>query len=100
MTDFLVCFIRGEERRNRVWKTLHTGGNGARPGAAAADFVVFPPRINATTGTFRPPYYHRNCQTEFMVRQWFRVLPAAGLYRAITQSASRRSRVFFCSFFF
>ena len=45
--------------------SVHSGG-GPRPGAAVADFVVFPPRFNATSNTFRPPYYHRNCQTEFM----------------------------------
>ena len=30
------------------------------------DFVVFPPRWNATENTFRPPYYHKNCMSEFM----------------------------------
>ncbi|KAG1652959.1 hypothetical protein FOA52_008495 [Chlamydomonas sp. UWO 241] len=36
------------------------------PGCAVADFVIFPPRVNATKNTFRPPYYHRNIQNEFM----------------------------------
>ncbi len=37
-----------------------------RPGVAVADFVVFPPRWSVSEGTFRPPYYHRNCMSEFM----------------------------------
>jgi homogentisate 1,2-dioxygenase len=36
------------------------------PGVAACDFVVFPPRFAVQDNTFRPPYYHRNCMTEFM----------------------------------
>jgi len=36
-------------------------------GTALADFVIFPPRIMATdNGTFRPPWFHRNCMSEFM----------------------------------
>lgn len=49
-----------------IFTVLTCPGTGSRAGAAVADFVVFPPRINATTNTFRPPYYHRNSQTEFM----------------------------------
>ncbi|XP_046463936.1 homogentisate 1,2-dioxygenase-like [Daphnia pulex] len=37
-----------------------------RPGVAIADFVIFPPRWAVTERTFRPPYYHRNCMSEFM----------------------------------
>uniref|UniRef100_A0A8D0HEV9 Homogentisate 1,2-dioxygenase n=2 Tax=Sphenodon punctatus TaxID=8508 RepID=A0A8D0HEV9_SPHPU len=37
-----------------------------RPGVAVADFVIFPPRWGVADGTFRPPYYHRNCMSEFM----------------------------------
>ncbi|GBN20458.1 Homogentisate 1,2-dioxygenase [Araneus ventricosus] len=37
-----------------------------RPGIAIADFVIFPPRWGVAEGTFRPPYYHRNCMSEFM----------------------------------
>jgi len=37
-----------------------------RPGVAIADFVIFPPRWATTEKTFRPPYYHRNCMSEFM----------------------------------
>lgn len=36
------------------------------PGVAAADFVVFPPRYACAEHTFRPPYFHRNCMSEFM----------------------------------
>lgn len=37
-----------------------------KPGTALADFVIFPPRWECANDTFRPPYYHRNCMTEFM----------------------------------
>jgi len=36
------------------------------PGVAALDFVIFPPRWAVGEHTFRPPYFHRNCMTEFM----------------------------------
>ncbi|CAB1349936.1 unnamed protein product [Coregonus sp. 'balchen'] len=35
-------------------------------GVAMADFVIFPPRWGVADHTFRPPYYHRNCMSEFM----------------------------------
>lgn len=38
----------------------------ATPGTAIADFVIFPPRWSVAENTFRPPYYHRNCMSEFM----------------------------------
>ncbi|KPJ15622.1 Homogentisate 1,2-dioxygenase [Papilio machaon] len=37
-----------------------------KPGVAIADFVIFPPRWSVQENTFRPPYYHRNCMSEFM----------------------------------
>ncbi|GAB1606984.1 homogentisate 1,2-dioxygenase-like [Argonauta hians] len=37
-----------------------------KPGTATADFVIFPPRWSVQEHTFRPPYYHRNCMSEFM----------------------------------
>ncbi len=37
-----------------------------KPGTAVADFVIFPPRWSVSENTFRPPYYHRNCMSEFM----------------------------------
>jgi len=36
------------------------------PGVAALDFAIFPPRWCVQEKTFRPPYYHRNCMSEFM----------------------------------
>ena len=40
---------------------------GCEPGTALADFVVFPPRVMATdSNTLRPPWFHRNCMSEFM----------------------------------
>lgn len=37
-----------------------------KPGVAVADFVIFPPRWAVAENTFRPPYFHRNCMSEFM----------------------------------
>lgn len=37
-----------------------------KPGVAVVDFVIFPPRWLVAEHTFRPPYYHRNCMSEFM----------------------------------
>ncbi|GJY63978.1 homogentisate 1,2-dioxygenase [Tanacetum coccineum] len=37
-----------------------------KPGVALLDFVIFPPRWFVAEHTFRPPYYHRNCMSEFM----------------------------------
>ncbi|KAJ8911656.1 hypothetical protein NQ315_006002 [Exocentrus adspersus] len=37
-----------------------------KKGTAIADFVIFPPRWSVQENTFRPPYYHRNCMSEFM----------------------------------
>lgn len=34
------------------------------PGENTADLVVFPERWDATEGTFRPPYFHRNAAAE------------------------------------
>jgi homogentisate 1,2-dioxygenase len=36
------------------------------PGVAVADFVIFPKRWMVAENTFRPPYYHRNCMSEYM----------------------------------
>ncbi len=36
------------------------------PGTANVDFVIFPPRWLVAENTFRPPWYHRNCMSEFM----------------------------------
>lgn len=37
-----------------------------KTGVALLDFVIFPPRWLVSEHTFRPPYYHRNCMSEFM----------------------------------
>lgn len=44
------------------------------PGLAVVDFVIFPPRWMTQEHTFRPPYFHRNCMTEYMVRRCFQSL--------------------------
>ncbi|MEO8384556.1 MAG: homogentisate 1,2-dioxygenase [Betaproteobacteria bacterium] len=36
------------------------------PGTANIDFVVFPPRWMVAENTFRPPWFHRNCMSEYM----------------------------------
>jgi homogentisate 1,2-dioxygenase len=36
------------------------------PGVPLGDFLIFSPRWDVASHTFRPPYYHRNSSTEFM----------------------------------
>ncbi|UXR64443.1 homogentisate 1,2-dioxygenase [Bdellovibrio bacteriovorus] len=36
------------------------------PGIANVDFAIFPPRWMVGEHTFRPPYFHRNCMSEYM----------------------------------
>ncbi|EUC59204.1 homogentisate 1,2-dioxygenase, partial [Rhizoctonia solani AG-3 Rhs1AP] len=36
------------------------------PGAPLTDFLVFSPRWDVASNTYRPPYYHRNSSSEFM----------------------------------
>lgn len=36
------------------------------PGVANIDFVVFAPRYVCMENTYRPPWFHRNCMSEFM----------------------------------
>ncbi|MCS6986038.1 MAG: homogentisate 1,2-dioxygenase [Sphingomonadaceae bacterium] len=38
----------------------------AQPGAANADFLIFPPRWLVAEDTFRPPWFHRNVMSEYM----------------------------------
>ena len=45
--------------------TVMTCGSG-QEGTATLDFVVFPPRWLVQEHTFKPPYFHRNCMSEFM----------------------------------
>jgi homogentisate 1,2-dioxygenase len=40
------------------------------PGIAALDFVIFPPRWIVMEHSFRPPWYHRNCMSEYMGMIW------------------------------
>lgn len=40
------------------------------PGTALLDFVIFPPRWMVAEHSFRPPYFHRNCMSEFMGMVW------------------------------
>ena len=35
-------------------------------GTANVDFVIFPPRWMVAENTFRPPWFHRNCMSEYM----------------------------------
>jgi homogentisate 1,2-dioxygenase len=35
-------------------------------GTANVDFVIFPPRWMVAEHTFRPPWFHRNCMSEYM----------------------------------
>ncbi|EAU85158.2 homogentisate 1,2-dioxygenase [Coprinopsis cinerea okayama7 len=37
-----------------------------QPNVPLCDFLIFSPRWDVATDTFRPPYYHRNSSTEFM----------------------------------
>ncbi|TCD61924.1 hypothetical protein EIP91_007716 [Steccherinum ochraceum] len=36
------------------------------PGVPLADFLIFSGRWDVASGTFRPPYFHRNCASELM----------------------------------
>jgi homogentisate 1,2-dioxygenase len=47
-----------------IFLVLQSPGN--TPGVDDVDFVIFPPRWLAMTDTFRPPWFHRNCASEFM----------------------------------
>ena len=38
----------------------------ASQGTANVDFVIFPPRWMVAENTFRPPWFHRNCMSEYM----------------------------------
>lgn len=45
--------------------TVLTSGSDT-PGVANVDFAIFPPRWMVAENTFRPPYFHRNCMSEYM----------------------------------
>ncbi|OQU95214.1 hypothetical protein CLAIMM_01453 [Cladophialophora immunda] len=38
------------------------------PHAPLCDFLIFGPRWDVAQNTFRPPYFHRNCASEFLAR--------------------------------
>ncbi|KAF2799644.1 Homogentisate 1,2-dioxygenase [Melanomma pulvis-pyrius CBS 109.77] len=38
------------------------------PDAPLCDFLVFGPRWDVAENTFRPPYFHRNCASEFLAK--------------------------------
>jgi len=38
----------------------------AEPGVPLADFLIFSPRWDVASHTYRPPYFHRNAASEFM----------------------------------
>jgi len=52
-----------------IFTVLTVPGEGAA-GVALADFVIFPPRWMVAEHTFRPPWFHRNCMSEFMGMVW------------------------------
>jgi homogentisate 1,2-dioxygenase len=39
----------------------------AIPGVANSDFAALPPRWSVSEGTFRPPWFHRNVMSEFVI---------------------------------
>jgi homogentisate 1,2-dioxygenase len=47
-----------------IFLVMHSASD--TPGTSNIDFVIFPPRILAAQGTFRPPWFHRNIASEFM----------------------------------
>jgi homogentisate 1,2-dioxygenase len=46
--------------------TVLTSPSGT-PGTANVDFVVFPPRWQVAEHSFRPPWFHRNVMSEFVM---------------------------------
>ncbi|ELU40237.1 homogentisate 1,2-dioxygenase, putative [Rhizoctonia solani AG-1 IA] len=42
------------------------GGKSKNPSAPLTDFLIFSPRWDVASNTYRPPYYHRNASSEFM----------------------------------
>lgn len=48
---------------NQLYKGIHISYIYS---TATLDFVVFPPRWLVAEHTFKPPYYHRNCMSEYM----------------------------------
>uniref|UniRef100_A0A3B5KHN3 Homogentisate 1,2-dioxygenase n=1 Tax=Takifugu rubripes TaxID=31033 RepID=A0A3B5KHN3_TAKRU len=65
LTNFMVINCVAFDHADPSIFTVLTAKS-TRPGVAIADFVIFPPRWGVADRTFRPPYYHRNCMSEFM----------------------------------
>ena len=65
LTKFMVINATSFDHADPSIFTVLTAGSG-QPGVALCDFVIFPPRWAVQEHTFRPPYYHRNCMSEFM----------------------------------
>jgi homogentisate 1,2-dioxygenase len=49
------------------------------PGVSTLDLIVFAPRWDATSGTFRPPYFHRNSVSE--INGIIRDAPSSGPFQ-------------------
>lgn len=65
LTKFMVINATSFDHADPSIFTVLTAPSGT-PGVALCDFVIFPPRWAVQEHTFRPPYYHRNCMSEFM----------------------------------
>ena len=76
MHEFTRCVVQDPS----IFTVLTVPTN--TPGTAAVDFVIFPGRWTVAEHTFRPPYFHRNCMSEFM-----------GLIRGMSHSAPATSFV-------
>jgi homogentisate 1,2-dioxygenase len=70
----------GNARVDHIDPSIHTvvGAPLDEQGTASLDLVVFAPRWDATEGTFRPPYFHRNATTE--INGIVRDVAASGSY--------------------
>lgn len=64
MTACDLLYIVSIEQDPSIFTVLTSPSN--KTGTAIADFVIFPPRWAVAENTFRPPYFHRNCMSEFM----------------------------------
>ena len=49
-----------------IFTVLTSSSSCSSAAEPVADFVVFPPRWLVGEDTFRPPWFHRNCMSEFM----------------------------------
>jgi len=49
-----------------IFTVLTSPAPAGTPGTANMDFAIFPPRWMVAEKTFRPPWFHRNCMSEYM----------------------------------